>query len=118
MQVTGKAIIRVDGTELRTQDGATLNPGGEKREAQVGNGKVHGYKEETQAPELECQVFHTADLSLKALGAITSATVMFETDTGAVFVLREAFVTDVPSLNVKDGTVGLKMSAISCDEGA
>lgn len=116
MQVTGKAIIRVDGKEIRALDGATLNPGGEQREPVVGSGKVHGYKEETQAPEMECQVAHTADTSLKELGAITAATVMFETDTGQTHIMREAFVTDVPTLNTKDGTVNLKMSAISCEE--
>jgi len=116
MQVTGKAVIRVDGQELRTLDGASLNPGGEKREAVVGSGKVHGYKEETVAPELECQIAHTADTSLMELGAIVSATITFDTDTGRQFLLREAFATDVPGLKTKDGTVDLKFSAISCEE--
>jgi hypothetical protein len=116
MQITGKAIIRVDGQELRSADGATLNFGGEKREPKVGSGKVYGFSAETVAPELECQIYHTADTSLKALAAIVDATITFDTDTGKQFLLREAFVTDVPSLKTKDGTVDLKFSAISCEE--
>ncbi|SNS05561.1 Phage tail tube protein [Humidesulfovibrio mexicanus] len=115
-QITGKATIRVDGTELRTAPGATLDTGGEKREPKVGAGKVWGFSEDTQAPEVTCKVYHTADTSLKKLGAITSATLSFECDTGAKFVLREAFVTEPPKLDAKDGTVELKFSAISCDE--
>ena len=51
-QITGKAVIRVDGEEWRTEDGAKLNPGGVTREAKVGGGKVHGFAEKTKEPEL------------------------------------------------------------------
>lgn len=115
-QVTGKAIIRVDGNELRTLDGATLNPGGVNREAMKGGGKVHGYKEEDMEPTVECSVAHTKDLSLKELGAITDATVMFETDTGKQFILRNAWVSEPPGLDANSGGVSLRFAAISCDE--
>ena len=115
-QITGKAIIRVDGEELRTLPGAKLNPGGVNREAVKGAGKVHGYKEEEVEPSMECQVAHTRDLSLKRLADITAATVMFETDTGRQFILREAWTSEPPALDSGAGTVDLKMSAISCDE--
>ena len=116
MQVTGKAIIRVDGNELRTADEATLSIGGVSREAVVGAGKVHGHTESTVAPELECTIYHTADTSLKEIAAITDATVLFEADTGRRFILTGAFVTDVPSLKVKGGEVDVKMSALTCEE--
>lgn len=115
-KITGKAIIRVDGTELRSASGATIDPGGEKREAKTGAGKVWGYNEDTVAPEVSCKVYHTADTSLKKLGAITNATISFECDSGPKYVLREAFVLDTPKLDTKDGTVELKFSAVSCDE--
>ena len=115
-QVTGKAIIRVDGKELRTLDGATLNPGGVNREAMKGGGKVHGYKEEDVEPTVECKIAHTADDSLSALGAITDATVIFETDTGKQFILRSAWLSEPPALAASEGAVDLKFAAISCDE--
>ncbi len=117
-KITGKAIIRVDGTELRTADkgAATLDLGGEKREAKVGAGKTWGYNEETMPVELTCKVYHTADTSLKKLGAITSATISFECDSGPRFVLREAFSLDTPKLDAKTGEVEMKFSAVSCDE--
>ena len=108
MQFTGKCIIRVNGSEIRSTDDATLNPGG-------ANGKVYGYKEETVAPELECSVAHTSDTDLTALSAITDATVIFETDSGDKYVLREAFVMEPASLKTTDGTAGLKFSAVSCE---
>lgn len=115
-QITGKAVIRVDGKELRTLDGATLNPGGVSREAMKGGGKVHGFKETDVEPTMECKVAHTADLSLKELGDITNATVIFECDTGRRYVLREAWTTEPPALDAGAGSVDLKMAAIECDE--
>lgn len=115
-QITGKAVIRVDGTELRTLDGATLNPGGVTREAMKGGGKVHGYKETDVEPTMECKIAHTADLSIKQLAGITEATVLFETDTGRTYVLRKAWVTEPPALDTSAGSVDLKFAAIECDE--
>lgn len=117
-KITGKAIIRVDGTELRTADkgAATLDIGGEKREPKVGAGKTWGFNEETMPVELSCKIFHTGDTSLKQLGAITSATISFECDSGKRYVLREAFSLDTPKLDAKSGEVELKFSAVSCDE--
>jgi len=82
MQLTGKAIIRVDGQEWRCEDGASLDVGGVKREAKAGGGKVHGYTEETVPPELECKAYHTKDTDVTAINKIIDATVLFETDTG------------------------------------
>lgn len=114
-QITGKAIIRVNGTELRSLDEATLNPGGATRPAVKGGGKVYGYKEETVEPKLEFEVAHTKDTSLIDLGKITGATVIFETDTGDSYVLREAWTAEVPSLKTSGGTVPMVMSAVSCE---
>ena len=55
-QITGKCIIRLNGSELQSTDDATLNVGGVNREAVVGGGKVYGYKEETRSEE------HTSEL--------------------------------------------------------
>lgn len=115
MQLTGKAVIRVDGKEWRCEDGASLDVGGVKREAKAGGGKVHGYTEETAAPELECKVFHAKDTDLTAFNTITDATVLFETDTGDRYVLRNAFVLEPGKLEAKDGTVSVKFSGMSCE---
>ncbi len=113
---TGKATIRIDGEELVTEDGATLNPGGQNRTPVKAGGKVHGYQEEDVEPSMECSIKHNKNLSLRWLSDITNATVMYETDSGQQHVLRGAFTTEPAALNAKEGTVGLKMSALSCDE--
>jgi hypothetical protein len=114
-QITGKAIIRVNGREWRAEDGASLDVGGEKRNPKVGGGKVHGFNKETVEPKMECKMFHTRDDDLLAIGKIEDATVIFECDTGDTYVLREAFVLEPAKLEAKDGTVSVSFSAISCE---
>ena len=114
-QITGKAVIRVDGEEWRTEDGAKLNPGGVTREAKVGGGKVHGFAEKTKEPELECGVYQTRDTDLTAINDIRDATVVYESDTGDRYVLRSAFVTEQGELDAENGTINVKFSAISCE---
>ena len=68
MKFTGKAIIRVNGSELRSTDDATLSVGGENRKAIKGGGRVYGYNEETQEPTLECNVAHCGHRPCHAFG--------------------------------------------------
>ena len=114
-QITGKAIIKVDGNQWRTTDGCKLHPGGVEREAKVGGGNVHGFTEKTKAPELDATVYHTGDTDLTAINAIKDATVIFECDTGNKYLLKSAFVTSQEALDSENGTVSVKMSAHACE---
>lgn len=115
MQITGKAIVRVDGRQWKTEDGAALDVGGVKRTPKVGGGAVYGYSEETAPPEMECKVYHTKETDVTAINKINNATVLFESDTGDSYVMREAFVLEPGKLESKDGTISVKFSAISCE---
>lgn len=114
-QVTGKAIIRVDGEEIPTENGAQLNPGGVNRNPEAHGGNVY-YREEDVPPELTAQVMHTRDIDIKALSAIESATVIFEADTGQRFILRGAFTTAPVELDAGNGRAQLTLSARACDK--
>jgi hypothetical protein len=110
-QITGKATVRVDGEELLSEVGATLNVGGVEREAQMGPRGVNGYKENPVAPSVTVVVHHTADTDLVRLGRIVDATVLVETDTGQSWLMRKAFVTEPPELDAAQGTFSLSLSA-------
>lgn len=114
-KITGKAVITVDGTRFATENGATLNPGGNNRSPERHGGDTYYFEEEV-APMLECSVLHTADADIIALSDITGATVMFEADTGQKFLLRGAFTTEPAVLDGSSGKVALKMSARGCDK--
>lgn len=117
MRITGSATIRIDGEEIRSLGDATLNPGGFNRETKDDGGKVVGYSESVVGPSIECKVAHTKEgRSLVSLAGIRNATVIFETDTGTQFILRNAWVSEPPTLTAKGGEVSLKIAAMAMDE--
>lgn len=113
-QVTGVATIRVDGGEIPTEKGATLNPGGVNRTVKMAGRRVY-WSEEPVAPTLQCTVLHTEDIDLFDLNAITDATVLVECDNGQDFMLTGAFVTETTELNTGEGQVRLNMAARTCE---
>ncbi|KAB7624320.1 phage tail tube protein [Alkalilimnicola sp. S0819] len=111
MQVTGRVFIKIDGKQLRTKKGAKLKLGGHNRNTIVGH-EVHGYAEETVAPEVECTISHTSQTDLEAIAASSDVTLTFEADTGQRWVLHNAWLTDTPELNDGEGEVPLKFAAM------
>ncbi|WP_181297029.1 phage tail tube protein [Pseudomonas sp. Q2-TVG4-2] len=98
MKHHGRATISYNGKRLRTKEGATLNLGGTGRTAEpLDDGSV-GYFEATTAPELSCTVPLTQDLAVQELRDLVDANVVFESDTGQSWVIREAFTTNTISV--------------------
>lgn len=98
MKHHGRATITYNGKRLRTKEGATLNLGGTTRTPEpLDDGSV-GYYEGTAAPELTCTVPLTSDLSVQELRDLADANVVFESDTGLGWVIREAFTVDAISV--------------------
>lgn len=115
MQITGAATIRVDGEELLTEVGATLNVGGFEREAQMGANGVQGFRQTPVAPTVQCTVRHTANTDIVKLAGITNGTLLFEADTGQSWMLRGAFVTEPPELDAGEGSFELNFSGMGLE---
>lgn len=110
-QITGKATIKLDGEELLTDVSVTFNPGGVEREAVMGPRGVQGHRETPVASSLQATVRHTQATNIIALGNITGATVLIETDTGDTYMMRKAFTTEPVELTTGEGNVSLNMSS-------
>jgi hypothetical protein len=112
-QLTGKATVKVDGSELLTDVDSTLNLGGVSREFITGPRGPQGHRETPEAPSLTTTVRHTADTDLIALGRITGATVIFTTDTNDAYVLRGAAVTD--PVEISGGNIRLNWGGMGVE---
>lgn len=94
MKQHGRATITVNGTRMRSKSGATLLLGGVSREPEpLDTGEV-AYSESTVAPELTCSIALTRDTDIEALRNLSEATVVFESDTGKSWSIRDAFAVD------------------------
>lgn len=98
MKHHGRATITYNGKRLKSKEGATLNLGGTGRTAEPLDDGTVGYYEATTAPELSCTVPLTSDLSVQELRDLTDANVVFESDTGKGWVIRDAFTTNTISV--------------------
>ncbi|WP_026601688.1 phage tail tube protein [Methylomonas sp. 11b] len=115
-EVVGRAKISLGALgEIATEKGATLDPGGIKRNPKpADNGRVY-FNSETAVPEMNCKVMATPAISGPALN-IEGATVLFETDIGQKYMMVNAFTLDPAPLDAGAGTYDLKMSAESVEE--
>ena len=114
-QLTGKATIYIDGDKIEAENGARANPGGVRRPDERHGGRTY-HREEEVAPYVECTVLHTKDTDVLALGNITGATVIFETDTGFKYALRQAFAQDPVEIDAGQGKSSLRLVGESFDK--
>jgi hypothetical protein len=113
-QVTGRVFISLGGMRLRSKEGAELDTGGLKREAVASDSGIDGHTESFVPPGVTFKISHTAATKLTDIHAF-KGNMTFETDTGVVFTLSDAFSKTPPKL-VK-GEVSCDFGAIECIEG-
>ncbi|MGE4302442.1 MAG: phage tail tube protein [Novosphingobium sp.] len=101
-QVVGQARVKVDGTVYSTSGESTMDIGGPSRESVKGDYEAGAYKEMTNEAKLDTTLLYKRGVSLADLRAIDDATVLFETDTGVTWIMREAYVAEVISFG-QDG---------------
>ncbi|GAA5783939.1 Mu-like prophage FluMu tail tube protein [Chitiniphilus shinanonensis] len=115
-QFAGRVFVNIDGVRLRSKSGAKLNIGGvERTPVETDLGTV-GYTEKTKTPTVECTIILARDTDLVALGALADVTLVFETDIGVSYVLKDAFVTEPPEFTGGEGEVSLKFAGTRCDK--
>jgi hypothetical protein len=98
-KVTGRVTFEVDGEVLESEAGATINVGGVNREPVISEtGKV--FPMETSVPATaECSILHMTDTDLVALAALVDVTLNFKCDSGQVYTIKGAFLTEPPALS-------------------
>lgn len=105
--VTSRITVKVDGEIVLNKSGWTFRPGGLQRESVTGDGGVHGYTDEYMPARAAGNLSHTEALDLISLGEITEATILIETNTNQQYVMRQAWLTDLPELNAGEGEVSV-----------
>lgn len=96
---TGRVSVKVNGVTLRSAPGASIKIGGVTREAVPNDQGTVDYRETTEAAEVSATLIHTAETDLIGLRNFVGGTVNFETDTGVVYVVGDAFVTELGELS-------------------
>lgn len=89
--ITGLVSIKVNGATLRSKPGASLKPGGKIKKAEMDSNGFAGHSvDEIKPGEIKCTLLHAGDTDVVALQQISDATVVFETDSGQTYLVRQA----------------------------
>lgn len=90
-KITGLVSIKVNGATLRSKPGASLKPGGEIQKAETDSSGFAGHSvDEIKPGEIKCTLLHAGDTDVVTLQRIRDATVVFETDSGQTYLVRQA----------------------------
>lgn len=106
-RLTGRIWIKVNGSMLRSNEGAQIDLGGAVRETVVGSHTVHGFHEKIKPGRVECQVAVAQGDSPESLRDISGATLTCELDTGQTYIIRDAHVLEPPVIQEGGGQVSL-----------
>lgn len=105
-KIHGQATIRINGQVYESDDNAALTPGGLKNNPAMTGQKF--YFNQTRIPSVvTCRVPVTKDVSVRALQEINEAEIIFQSDTGRTWIIRNACQTG--ELNLAGGADGGKV---------
>lgn len=99
----GKATIKWDGNVLATMPGAKIDIGGDERTTVVGANDVQGYFETPKQSKVECEISVGRETRLDQLRGIDNATIVFECDTGQIYVVRGGWLINTPEMTASEG---------------
>lgn len=96
-QYLGRVTVRVNGEGLESKPGANIDLGGITRESIVSDQGM-GFKETPKPSRVECEMSVKRGTSVEALRTLTDATLVFDTDTGQSYIVRNAYTAETPKL--------------------
>ncbi|MGE4406041.1 phage tail tube protein [Pseudomonas sp.] len=99
----GKAKIKVDGKVLESMPGARLDIGGDERTTVIGSNAVQGFFETPKQSVLECEVSVGKETKLAEMRGWDNVTLSFECDTGQLYVVQGAWLTNTPNMTASEG---------------
>jgi hypothetical protein len=112
----GRAYVRVNGTLLETMPNAKLSNIQGIERTPVEGSAVYGFMEKVVTPTIESEFAYGPAVSMAALNALVDTTVTFECDTGATFILRNAWTAKLGDLTSGKGTFSATFQGLQCEE--
>ncbi|GEK12588.1 phage tail tube protein [Aliivibrio fischeri] len=89
---------------LPTKEGATINFGGVKRKAVMGDSGVLGFSEEFEgAPFIKATIVHAATTDETSIKNFTGENITLNTNSGKTYTLMNAWTSDPLEVAIKDG---------------
>lgn len=114
--IAGLLELKVNGEIQNAKGSFTYNLGKLKRDAIVGQDRVHGYKGLPQVPYVEGEITDRSDLNVESLLDTDDATVTLSLANGKVIVLKEAWYAADGDVGTEEANVQVRFEGISAEE--
>lgn len=116
-KIPGRASIRVNGRFYDSLPGATITPGGTLNTEQLGTWEVHR-SEGLVAAMVSASFPAKQGVSVQFFQGLADVELTFKADTGQTWVIRDAFVKNVVSLQVGNsgGFIPVEFGGSPADE--
>lgn len=98
MQYQGTAVIRVNGREIESLNGATFTTGGFTRQP-VKGARVYGFNQTPIEATINVTIPNSADTSVADLNNMTDVTITFTPDVGRQWLMPSAWSNGNASIN-------------------
>lgn len=99
----GKATVKVDSDMLKTKPGASIDIGGVERTTVIGAVAVDGFYETPKPSRVECEVSVGTETKLSKISGWDNVTIVFECDTGQIYVVQGGWLTNTAALTASEG---------------
>lgn len=106
----GTAIIRVNGQEYESLEGATFTPSGHERKTIKGP-KVYGFSRTPKEATLDAKFVAGGVLAVDEINSWEDVTIEFVSDTGETHMMPGAWTTEPASLT-DGGEISAKFAAV------
>lgn len=110
-RTVGTATVYCNGRTFYTRPGAKLTFGTPNRTPLVGDGRIATYSEMPTAATVTCEFTATSSTDIVEIGNLVGATVVYSSDIGAKWVLRDAVSQKSPELTAGEGAVAVEFFA-------
>jgi tail tube protein len=107
----GTIQLQIDGVLYEAKGAFDYNLGIEKREAIIGAGSVHGFKETPQAAFIEGKITDRVTLDVKAMLRMTDATATLTLANGKTVVLPNAWYAGEGNVNTEEGEIDVRFES-------
>jgi Phage tail tube protein len=111
-RVGGVAFLKVDGYQYLLRGDLTIEFQEFERTEVIGQDGPHGYTEAPHADFISATITDMGNMSVRQLAAVTCSTITAELHNGKVYILRDAFTTDVRPLNTSEGSIAVKFVGV------
>lgn len=108
--------VKVNGIIYDVKGNYTFNLGAPKREAIIGQDRVHGYKELPQVPFIEGEITDSSELDIAALLRTDNATITLSLANGKVIQLREAWYAGEGDVQTEEANIQIRFEGLDAEE--